>query len=126
MKDLGNYEAQKELLQALQSNNDLVELVKDGFHNLVADSDADFPRVVYSELQNRYTGYADNDEIKAEVHFQISIFTNSDTIRYQNDILKLIDSTMKQLNYKKYDSIDLYEDDTKLYHKGLRYEKNFY
>lgn len=126
MKDLGNYDAQKELLRALKNNSELVELVKGGFHNLVAEQTVDFPRVVYNELQNRYIGYADNDENKAEVHFQVSIFTDSSTVRYQNDILKLIDSTMKQLNYKKYDSIDLYEEDTKLYHKGLRYEKNFY
>lgn len=123
---IGNYEAQKELFMSLNSRKELTELVKGGFHNLVADKDADFPRVIYSELQNRFIGYSDNIKNKAEVQFQISIFTDSANIQYQNDILKIIDEIMEILYYEKFDSVDLYESDTKLYHKALRYRKNFY
>lgn len=125
-KDLGNYEAQSELFRALRTDSELATLSKGGFHNLVADPDAEFPRVVYSEINNRPTGHADNNESKATVNFQVSIFNNSQTIIHAKTMTKAVDRIMKSLEYSKYDSQDLYEEDTKLYHKALRYEKNFY
>lgn len=125
-KDLGNYDAQSELFTALQNDTELATLTKGGFHNLVADSDAPFPRIVYSEIDNTPTGHADNDESKATVNFQVSIFTDSQTVIHETLITKAIDRIMKSLEYRKYDSQSLYEEDTQLYHKPLRYEKNFY
>ena len=125
-KDLGNYEAGSELFKALRTDAELASLSIGGFHNLVADSDADFPRVVYSELNNRPTGYANNNETKATVNFQVSIFTDSQTVMHETPMTKSVDRIMKSLEYSKYDSQPLYETDTKLYHKALRYEKNFY
>jgi len=124
-KDLGNYDAKVELLQALEGHTELVNLVTGGFHSRVANQDAEFPRVVYTELNNRPTSYADNNERQATVNFQISVFTKESTVRYETQIVKLIDKTMKDLEYGKYDSIELYEEDTHIYHKGLRYEKHF-
>lgn len=126
MKDLGNYDAQSQLLKVLRDNTELSTLAKGGYHNLVADSDADFPRVVYSELNNRPTSYADDDEVRATVNFQVSVFCDGQTVANETAMVKLIDKIMKQLKYKKYDSQSLYETDTKLYHKALRYEKNYY
>lgn len=125
-KDLGNYDAGSELFRALRTDAELLSLTIGGFHNLVADSDAKFPRVVYSELNNRPTGHADNNESKATVNFQVSIFTDSQTVMHEKAMTKIIDKLMKSLEYNKYDSQPLYEEDTKLYHKALRYEKNFY
>ena len=125
-KDLGNYDAGSELFKALRTDAELLTLAIGGFHNLVADSDAKFPRVVYSELNNRPTGHADNNESKATVNFQVSIFTDSQTVMHEKSMTKAIDRIMKALEYSKYDSQPLYETDTKLYHKALRYEKNFY
>lgn len=125
-KDLGNYDAQSELLSALRNDIELSTLAKGGFHNLVAEEDSKFPRVVFSELNNRPTKHADDEEVKATVNFQVSIFTNSQTVMHEKAMVKAIDQIMKSLDYKKYDSQSLYEKDTKLYHKPLRYEKNFY
>lgn len=126
MSDLGNYDAQSELFQALRNDDELSTLAKGGFFNLVAEEDAEFPRVVYSELNNVPTGYADGSERKATVNFQISIFTNAQTVMHQTAMTKAVDRIMKSLHYKKYDSQSLYETDTKVYHRALRYEKNFY
>lgn len=125
-KDLGNYDAQSELFRALRNDVELSTLAKGGFHNLVAEQDAPFPRVVYSELNNRPTKHADNEETKATVNFQVSIFTDSQTVMHEKAMTKAIDRIMKALSYRKYDSQSLYEEDTKLHHKPLRYEKNFY
>lgn len=123
---LGNYEAQEELFRALSNDPELSDLAKGGFHNLVARQDAEFPRVVYSEIMNIPSLYADNDERRATVSFQVSIFTNGETVGYENDMVKAVDRIMKSLNYGKYDSQSLYEKDTKIFHKALRYAKNFY
>lgn len=125
-KDLGNYDAQSELFTALQNDTELATLTKGGFHNLVADKGAKFPRIVYSEIDNTPTGHADNNESKATVNFQVSIFTDSQTVMHEKAMVKAVDRIMKSLEYRKYDSQSLYEEDTKLYHKPLRYEKNFY
>lgn len=125
-KDLGNYEAQEELLQALKNDDELATLAKGGFHNLVAKKDSDFPRVVYSEINNTPTGHADNKESRATVNFQVSIFTNHETVSSENQMVKAIDRIMKSLEYGKYDQQRLYETDTELYHVPLRYEKHFY
>lgn len=120
------YEAQSELFKALRNNTKLTTLAVGGYHNLVADQKADIPRIVYTEVRNTDEGYADNKLNKATVNFQISIFTNKTTIAKQKEMTKEIAKTMTKLKYKKYDSIDLYEDDTKLYHRALRFTKNFY
>lgn len=125
MTDLGNYEAQSELLNALNENVALTSLAKGGFHNRVARKDSAFPRVVYSEINNVPTDYADNKEREATVNFQLSIFTDSQTVSFETQMTKVIDKIMKELEYKKYDSQSLYEEDTKLYHKALRYEKKY-
>lgn len=125
-KDLGNYDAQAELLQALKNDNELATLSKGGFHNRVAKQDADFPRVVYTQLNNRPTVYADGEEVRATVDFQVSIFTKSDTVIHETTMIKAVDRIMKSLEYGKYDQQGLFETDTKIYHVALRYEKNFY
>lgn len=125
-KDLGNYNAQSELFLALRNDEELSSLVIGGFHNLVAEKDAPFPRLVYSEINNRPTGHADNGEVKATVNFQVSIFNTSQTIIHESKIHQAIDRVMRSLNYQKYDVQALYEEDTKIFHKALRYEKNFY
>ena len=126
MSDLGNYDAQSELFRALRSDTELAGLAVGGFHNLVAEQDSPFPRVVYSEINNVPSGHADNEESRATVNFQVSIFTDSQTVMHEKAMTKAVDRIMKSLEYGKYDSQSLYEEDTKLYHKPLRYEKNFY
>lgn len=126
MSDLGNYEAQEELFQALRNDKELSKLAVGGFHNKVAMQDAPFPRVVYTELNNRPTQHADNEERKATVNFQVSVFTDAQTIVNENAMIKAVDRIMKSLEYGKYDQQGLYETDTKIYHVALRYEKNFY
>src|SRR5699024_1296852 len=126
MKDLGNYDAQSELLSALRNNKELSKLVTGGYHNLVANKAAPFPRVVYTEINNTPTSYADGEEVKATVNFQLSIFADKYTVDDISQINRLLDKMMKELEYKKYDSVTLYEDDTELYHKALRFTKNYY
>lgn len=125
MIDLGNYEAQKELTQALINDDKLQQLVNERFYNRVAESDADFPRIVYTQIDDSNTRFADDKEIEATVYFQISIFTDAQTVMHETDIYKDIERIMRSIDYHKYDYQGLYETDTKLHHLALRYEKKF-
>jgi|SRR5699024_804873 len=125
-KDLGNYDAQAEVFQALRNDEELSNLAVGGFHNKVASQDAAFPRVVYTEMNNAPSGYADGKEVKATVNYQISIFTDASTVMHETSMIKAVDRIMKSLEYGKYDADSLYEEDTKLHHKLGLYTKNFY
>ncbi|MGE1234063.1 tail completion protein gp17 [Bacillus altitudinis] len=119
-------DAKKELSAALIKNNELKQLVTGGFHNLVADDVAAFPRVVFSEITNRDQEYRDNHSAASEVRFQLSIFSKADSRMNETEIAKQIDRLMKGLGYGRYDSVDLYETDTKIFHRGMRYVKTFF
>ena len=125
MIDLGNYDAQKELTQTLINDDKLQQLINERFYNRVAEQDAEFPRVVYTQIEDANTKYADDEEIEATVYFQISIFTDAETVMHETEIYKEIDRIMKSINYKRYDYQGLYETDTKLHHLALRYQKQF-
>lgn len=121
-----SFDAKKELSAALIKNDELKQLVTGGFHNLVADDVAAFPRVVFSEITNRDQEYRDNHSAASEVRFQLSIFSKADTRKNETEIAKQIDLLMKDLGYGRYDSVDLYETDTKIFHRGMRYVKTFF
>lgn len=64
--------------------------------------------------------YADDKEIETQYAIQISIFSD-DKLRYYN-LCEELKKTMKDTDFIKNDvSPDLYEKDTKLYHKAFRY-----
>lgn len=121
-----SYDAQSELFEALRSHPELSKIVKGGFHNRVAKEDAEFPRVVYTRIGNEPTKHADGNEFRTTVNFQLSIFTDAETVSHETELEKILDELMKSLEYRKYDAQSLYETDTGIYHVPLRYEKNFY
>ena len=121
-----SFDAKAELLTALESNLILLQEVIGGFHNLVASDVIPFPRVVYQEINNGDVDYRDNKASSAAVAFQISIFCDEQTVSRQTRIAKEVDKVLKAIGYSRYDSIDLYEEDTKRHHKAMRYRKNVF
>jgi hypothetical protein len=120
-----SFDAKSELISAFKANNTLVLLCSGGFHNLRAKDVNAYPRIIYSEIGNADDDFADNVAISSEVRFQISIFNKEQNISSQTPIAKEVDKTMKSLGYKRYDSTDLHEEDTQVFHKSMRYEKTF-
>ncbi|KNE19670.1 hypothetical protein [Virgibacillus pantothenticus] len=124
------FDAKKELLTALKSSQLLIAEVVGGFHNLIAkhpnNEPIPFPRIVYQELRNDDDDFADNKPNSANVGFQVSIYCDSLTISKQSSIAKEVDEIMKSIGYVRYDSQDLYEEDTSIYHKPMRYSKKVF
>ncbi len=121
-----SFDAKAELLNALESSPLLLQEVTGGFHNKVAPKVEPFPRVVYQEIRNGDEDYADNESTSAVVAFQISIFCNQETVSKETKIAKEVDKVLKSIGYKRYDSIDLFEEDTKRHHKAMRYRKKVF
>ncbi|MCY9204358.1 tail completion protein gp17 [Bacillus atrophaeus] len=120
------YSPKIELTKTLTSSALLKELAPGGIHNLVANDVSAFPRVVFSEIQDADADFADNKVYSFEVRYQISIFTQASTRGNETTIAAEIDRLMREIGYSRYDSQDLYETDTKVFHKARRYRKTYF
>ncbi|MEC1137202.1 hypothetical protein P9B97_02480, partial [Bacillus paralicheniformis] len=121
-----SFDAKAEFSATLVNDLSLKALVTGGFHNRIASDINVYPRIIYTELKNADDLYTDNQPQSAEVRFQISIFTNSNTVSKETKIAKEIDRLMKSIGYGRYDSQDLYEEADKIFHKAMRYKKSFF
>jgi len=107
-----------EILQALESNQALVSLLGGKKIYWLVAGMAEYPYITYSELANHDTDYADDKATASEIHIQVDIWSKGNPTK----IAAEVDKTMRRLGYTRYGAIDLYESDTKVYHKALRYE----
>ncbi|MGS2797942.1 tail completion protein gp17 [Bacillus velezensis] len=113
-------------MSTLNSSALLKGLASGGIHNLGANDVSAFPRVVFSEIQDADEDFADNKAYSFEVRYQISIFTQASTRGKETTIAAEIDRLMRGIGFSRYDSQDLYETDTKVFHKARRYKKTYY
>ncbi|GAA0434412.1 hypothetical protein GCM10008934_24820 [Virgibacillus salarius] len=124
------FDSKKELLTALKSSQLLIDEVVGGFHNLIAkhpnNESIPFPRIVYQEIRNDDDDFADNIPHSANVGFQVSVYCDALTVSKQTPIAKEVDKVMKSIGYSRYDSQDLYEEDTDIHHKPMRYSKKVF
>lgn len=109
--------------QALRSNAVLDSLLgKDKKGNVKVypevAPDITCPYVTFFEIVNFDNNYADNTALSSEIHFQVDVWTQGDT----GPIALEVNRTMEELGFTRSGSKDLYEKDTKKYHKILRYK----
>lgn len=111
------------VLQSLESNASIVALVgRDQDDNIRiyqhrAPYADDFPRITFFEMTNFDSSYADDDASQSTISYQVDVWSKGDTAA----IAKEVDKSMKALGFRRTSSVDLYEDDVQVYHKGLRY-----
>lgn len=112
------------VLAALEANTTLSTLLGLDKFNLIpiyqtVTKDAEkFPRITFFELSNIDNDYADDTAISSDIGLQIDVWSNGSTFA----IAAQVDITMKSLNFKRMSAPDFYEDDTKIFHKAMRYE----
>lgn len=110
-----------EIRQALLNNAALISLLAGKkVWPQVSPEDATEPYITFFELTNFGSLYSDDSESVSEIHFQIDIWSKTNT----SPIAMEVDRTLKELSFQRTSSADLYEDDTKTYHKALRYKTN--
>lgn len=113
-----------EILAALEANQNLITLLGGPrIYQLKADEATAFPKISFFEITNIDNNYADDTAITSEIHVQIDIWAKAETAS-TSTIAKEVDKTMKELGFKRTAAEDLYEDDTAVFHKALRYYTN--
>ncbi|MED0672036.1 DUF3168 domain-containing protein [Aneurinibacillus aneurinilyticus] len=107
------------IVQALESNQALVSLLGGKrIYQLVAPNPDEFPRITFFEMDNVDDRFADDEAISSEIRIQIDIWSKKSTPNIADEV----DKTMKSLGFRRTASADLYEEDTKVFHKGMRYK----
>jgi len=83
----------------------------------VAPNADEFPRITYYEQDNRPALHGDSRELGSEVTFVIDIWAKAST----SAIADAVDRIMTGLGFVREFAGDLYEQDTGVYHKNMRY-----
>jgi hypothetical protein len=109
-----------EVHNTLKNNTDLTTLLggeRIYFMVVPEKKAAEFPRLTYYEYSNRAEDYADDEELSSEIRIVIDVWSKTST----TDIAIKIVEIMESIGFRREDARDLYEDDTKVYHKYLRF-----
>ncbi|NGP59886.1 DUF3168 domain-containing protein [Paenibacillus thiaminolyticus] len=112
-----------EVLQALRNNAALVTILggKKIWPEIVPDDPekpVTAPYVTFVELTNFDKDYADDRAMTSEIHYQIDVWSPSDTGPSTIEVNKV----MEELGFVRTGAIDRYDTVSRLYHKVLRYK----
>ncbi|MFD1675408.1 tail completion protein gp17 [Alicyclobacillus fodiniaquatilis] len=77
----------------------------------------EYPRITFFELNNYGSNFADDTELESEIKYQIDVWHKGNP----NPIALEVDRVMQENGFIRTYSTDIYEDDTNVFHKALRY-----
>lgn len=104
------------VLTALQTATALSTL--QGFYFFHPPDFTTLPVLSYFEVDNIGNLYADDQEIGSEIVFQIDLWGKTSLSNYA----LAVNSAMASLDFARITAQDLYEQDTKIYHKAMRFK----
>lgn len=78
-----------------------------------------FPRITFYESNNREYGQAEGREFVTEVEYTIDLWAT--TPEKTAEMAQAVDLALAALRLKRTFSYDLYEQDTRIHHKNMRY-----
>lgn len=82
---------------------------------------AKLPAISYYEMDNSVASKADDEEYSSNIAIQIDVWAKS-----SSECSKLaiqINEKMEDLEFERTLALDLFEQETKIYHKTMRFEK---
>ena len=77
----------------------------------------EYPRITYFEMTNLDANHADDKAYSSRMVYQVDVWSkgNPDPIAIE------VDRVMKSIGFVRNGGVDLYEDDTQVDHRALRY-----
>jgi hypothetical protein len=70
---------------------------------------------------NQFSAFnADNDEIITAYFIQVDVWSKGD----YTSLVEQVREKMKEINFRRTSEVDIYEQDTEIYHKALRFRLN--
>jgi hypothetical protein len=109
------------VLTALQTSSALSTLYGQKFYFHFPPDFLNLPVGTYFELGNVGNLFADDQEIGSEIIFQIDLWGKTSLTSYALGV----ESAMTSLDFTRIYSIDLFEKDTLIFHKSMRYRRDY-
>jgi len=106
------------VLTALQTASALSTLTFYYFH---PPDFTNLPCGSYFELDNTGSLYADDQEIGSEIIFQIDLWSKDSLSAYA----LAVNTAMTGINFVRIEAVDMFETDTLIHHKSMRYKINY-
>ena len=106
------------VLTALQTASAITTIVSARIYFQYPPDFATLPSVSYFELGNIGNLYADNQEIGSEIIFQIDLWGKASL----SALALAVDDIMTGIDFTRRQSIDLFENDSRIYHKSMQYK----
>ena len=110
------------VLSALQTATALATLYGEKFYFFNPPDFLNLPVGTYFELDNIGNLYADDTEAGSEIVFQIDLWSKTSL----SILAQGVDDVMTSLDFSRIAAPDLYEKDTKIYHKSMRYRIDYF
>ena len=103
---------------ALINDTALVKLLGGQYVWAIKAPDANqYPRITYFEMTNFDKNYADDRAYSSRMVYQVDIWSKSNP----DPIAVEVDRVLKSNGFARVGGADLYEDDTQVFHRALRY-----
>lgn len=107
-----------EVRAALLANADLITLLGgQRVYQLAGPNAEEYPRLTFFEIDNVDSHYADDVAYAADVYIQIDVWSLGSTSAISGEV----DETMKLEGWTRTSAGDYFENETRVYHKALRY-----
>lgn len=105
------------VVSALKADTTLKGLVSDRVIFMSLPEEPEFPCITYYEQNNSPALVGDGKELTSESVMVIDVWSKGSTTA----IAQAVDSVMASMNFRREFAGDLYESDTGVYHKSMRY-----
>lgn len=79
------------------------------------------PAISYYEMDNSMSSKADDEEYSSNIAIQIDVWAKSSS--KCSSLAIEVNDKMSELDFERTMSMDLFEQETKIYHKTMRFEK---
>ena len=79
------------------------------------------PAISYYEMDNSVSSRADDEEYSSNITIQVDIWAKSSS--KCSKLAIEVNSKMEDLEFERTLALDLFEQETKIYHKTMRFEK---
>ena len=106
---------------AMLTSTAIQSLVSSRIHFHYPDSFVTLPCISYFEMNNSESFHADNVEVESLILFRVDLW-GTDSL---STLALAVDDVMKGEGFFRIGSVDLFEQDTNIFHKSVTYQNNY-
>lgn len=108
------------------SNLEITNICNKLYYYINSNSSKDLIYIEYRILKNRTNDFAGDNPLTKDINIQVDIFSKNEEIDKYYKLEKIIPKVLKTKDYSLYDDIELFEDETELWHRAFRFNKKIF